>query len=205
MNSLKKTAKTLDTVFKLFKILLVIACVASIVVTAFVAAVLLFDVDTESLGMVDQILQLGDVQLTLAQGYSFSLDNVLYVSLVEMAVLVITAIAGLVAVGYIRTILHPMTEGEPFRNIVAVTLKKLAWLQIAYGVLRFFLDGAEAFLVTHFYADTLSELIEGSGISHIAYEKEGSLGFLLVAGVLFLLSYVFRYAEELQKLSDETL
>jgi hypothetical protein len=31
------------------------------------------------------------------------------------------------------------------------------------------------------------------------------MSFLLVAGVLFLLSYVFRYAEELQKLSDETL
>ncbi len=205
MKSLQKTAKTLDTFFNLFKIVAIIASIASIVVIAFVGGALIFDWNLENLGETDQILKLGSVNLTLASGFEFPIKSVLYYSLVNIAMLLIMSVTTIIAIGYIRSILAPMSEGEPFRNIVALNLKKLAWVTILYGVVRFFLDGLETFLIGHFYGDTLSSLIEGSGIAHIAYESESDMSFLLVAGVLFLLSYVFRYAQELQKLSDETL
>ena len=205
MNPLCKTAKTLDTVFKLFRIVVVIACVASVIAAAFMGAALLFDLDTETLGITDQILEIGVAKLTLAEGASLPLSNALGHSLVEMAMILVLSVATLFAISYIRAILHPMTEGEPFRDVVAVNLKKLAWLQIIYGGVRFFLDGVEQALFNHFYGDALKELLEGSKISSIVYESESDLTFLLIAGVLFLLSYVFRYAQELQKLSDETL
>ena len=63
-----------------------------------------------------------------------------------------------------------------------------------------------AFLVNTLYSDTMNALVNGSHVTAITFETESDgLTFLIVAGVLFLLSYVFRYAQELQKLSDETL
>jgi hypothetical protein len=42
-------------------------------------------------------------------------------------------------------------------------------------------------------------------VSHIGMNIEPDLSFLLTFGILRLLSYVFSYGEELQKLSDETV
>ena len=205
MKSLCKTAKALDTVFKIFRVFVIIALVASLVGALFVGGILLFDLDTEILGVQDVLLKLGPVTLTLADADAVPLQSVLGASLADLAVLVILSVASLFAIKYIRAIVHPMTEGEPFRREASVNLQKLAWLTVIYGVIRFFLDGLETFLVHHFYGQTLSQLVEGSGITKISYEISSDMTFLLVAGVLFLLSYVFRYAQELQKLSDETL
>ncbi|MBR6826252.1 MAG: hypothetical protein IKM59_06860 [Oscillospiraceae bacterium] len=205
MKSLCKTAKALDTVFKIFRVFVIIALVASLVGALFVGGILLFDLDTELLGVQDVLLKLGPVTLTLAAADAVPLQSVLGASLADLAVLVILSVASLFAIKYIRAIVQPMTEGEPFRREASANLQKLAWLTVIYGVIRFFLDGLETFLVNHFYGQTLNQLVEGSGITKISYEIGSDMTFLLVAGVLFLLSYVFRYAQELQKLSDETL
>ena len=205
MNSLCKTAKTLDTVFQIAKILLLIACIASAVAAIFAGALLLLGPDLENFGFVEQVLELGAVRLSIAPEFELPVENVLCHGLTSLGLLLVVSVFGLLAVKYIRNILTPMTEGEPFRSVVARNLKKLAWLSIVYTAVRFFLDGLESFLFGHFFGDTVAKLIEGSGITHISYDIESDMSFLLVAGVLFLLSYVFRYAEELQKLSDETL
>lgn len=205
MKPLCKTAKTLDTVFKLFKTLVIIACAASLIAAAFIGCALLFDFGTDILGEADTALVLGSVRLSLSSEAELPLQTLMHHFLVDVVMILALSVFTLIAIRYIRTILHPMTEGEPFRDVVAVNLKKLAWLTIIYGVVQFFLDGVEGFLINNLYGDTLKELVSGSNITAITYENESQLTFLLVAGVLFLLSYVFRYAQELQKLSDETL
>ncbi len=205
MNPLCKTAKTLDTVFKIIKILLAIACITSLAATALIGAALIFDMDMTKIGVSEPALILGEVRLDLAPGFEIPVMDSLFYSLTELAMILVVSLFGFFAVKCIRGMLAPMTEGEPFRSVVARNLKKLAWLSIVYTAVRFFLDGLESFLFGHFFGDTVAKLIEGSGITHISYDIESDMSFLLVAGVLFLLSYVFRYAEELQKLSDETL
>lgn len=205
MTSLCKTAKAIDSVFRILRVLASIACIVSLVFTLLIGAALAFQWDPSVLVEADQIISLGSVQLTIAPEYVFSMDSILYYGLVNMAMILVLSFAALISIRYIRSILLPMTEGEPFRDIVSSNLKKLAWVTIIFGVVKFFLTGLETYLVGHFYGEALGEIIEGSLITNIAYEAEGDLTFLLVAGVLFLLSYVFRYAQELQKLSDETL
>lgn len=205
MTSLCKTAKAIDSVFRILRVLAGIACIVSLVFTLLIGAALAFQWDPGVLVEADQIISLGSVQLTIAPEYVFSMDSILYYGLVNMAMILVLSFAALVSIKYIRSILLPMTEGEPFRDIVSSNLKKLALVTIIFGLVKFFLTGLETYLVGHFYGEALGEIIEGSLITNIAYEAEGDLTFLLVAGVLFLLSYVFRYAQELQKLSDETL
>ena len=206
MNSLCKTAKTLDTVVKIFKTLVIIACVASLIATALVGCMLLFDWEASIIGEAGTSLVLGTVRLSIAPDFDMPIETLLYHFLLDAAMVLAMSVFALIAVKYIRTILLPMTEGEPFRDVVAINLKKLAWLTVIYGVVQFFLSGLEAFLVNTFYSDTMNALVNGSHVTAITFETESDgLTFLIVAGVLFLLSYVFRYAQELQKLSDETL
>lgn len=51
----------------------------------------------------------------------------------------------------------------------------------------------------------LSNLFIGSSITKVTFEHQWDNTFLIVAIVVFILSGVFRYGEELQQLSDETL
>lgn len=205
MNSLCKTAKILDTVVKLFRVLVFIACVASVIVAALIGGALLFDLESDILSFEDSILTFGNLKLTLSPNASLPVETLLYHALVDVAMTVVMSVFGLIAIRFIRSILHPMTEGEPFRDIVATNLKKLAWVTIIYGAVRFFLDGLESHLMNTLYADIMTDMVSTGIVSDVTYETQSDLTFLLAAGVLFLLSYVFRYAQELQKLSDETL
>lgn len=103
----------------------------------------------------------------------------------------------------IRGILAPMKEGLPFDEKIEGHLRKLGWLIIAGGVISQvsgvvlrgnFLPGYD--LGALFLSDKITHVTTG-------YSVDGT--FLIYALVVFLLSYVFRYGAELQKLSDETL
>ncbi len=206
MERLCKTARTLDTVVRIFRTLVIIACVASLIATAVIGGILLFDWEASIIGEAETALVLGTVRLSIAPDFELPIDTLLHHFLVDVVMVLALSVFTLIAIKYVRAILLPMTEGEPFRDVVAVNFKKLAWLTIIYGVVRFFLAGLEAFLVNTLYSDTMHALVNGSYVTAVSFETESDgLTFLLVAGVLFLLSYVFRYAQELQKLSDETL
>ena len=51
----------------------------------------------------------------------------------------------------------------------------------------------------------LEQLFKEGVVKNIMIRYNFSLTPLFVGGILFLLSYVFEYGEELQQLSDETL
>ena len=90
-----------------------------------------------------------------------------------------------------RRILLPMKRGEPFAKSVSGDMRRLGWLVlIAGGALSLANSIGQAYAVS-------SELV--------VQTHRLDLSFLFVAAILFLFSYIFRYGEELQRLSDETL
>lgn len=51
----------------------------------------------------------------------------------------------------------------------------------------------------------VASLLVSEKILHVTVNFNIDLSFIIVAAVLLLMSYVFRYGEELQLMSDETL
>ena len=93
-----------------------------------------------------------------------------------------------------RRILRPMKEGQPFAESISADMRRLGWLVlIAGGVLSVIgLFGQQRIVVA-------------SDETFAMNTHQIDLTFLVVSAILFLFSYIFRYGEELQRLSDETL
>ena len=99
----------------------------------------------------------------------------------------------------VRRILAPMKEGQPFAAGVADDLKKLAWMVLVFG----FVSAVWEFVAQVMVSTAMSGNLSVN--SHYAVGEVVRLDFVLVAAVLFLVSYIFRYGRELQVQSDETL
>ena len=92
-----------------------------------------------------------------------------------------------------------MREGRPFDAGVSGRLRLLGWVSIAWGVVINLYN----LLLCGWIGRVLQSLDVGAGTLEMEHVLDGS--FLVIALLLFLFSYIFRYGEELQKLSDETL
>ena len=102
----------------------------------------------------------------------------------------------------LRKTLACMEQQRPFSGTAAL-LRKLGWLSAALSVLSNLLKAARIYASEHVYG--LEALFVGDTISAVGFRFRPDYTFVVVTVVLFLLSAVFRYGEELQQLSDETL
>ena len=103
----------------------------------------------------------------------------------------------------IQKILEPMTQGQPFMDTVAVNLKKLAWLCLVGGfitelakIIGQALTISQRELMLYFNPELVQNV-------EVSYEMD--MWFLVAFLMLMLMSHVFRYGQQLQQLSDETL
>ena len=103
----------------------------------------------------------------------------------------------------LRGILVPMKEGRPFDEGISAKIRKLGWtVLIGGGVAETMRAVGEVFELK---AYDLSFLKLSPHVVDYSYTFTISLWFVVVALVLFFLSYVFRCGEALQKEADETL
>jgi hypothetical protein len=96
-----------------------------------------------------------------------------------------------------------MKEGRPFEAGISSQIQKLALVTLVGGALT-----ETATVVasrTAMNAYDIAALLNPSVVSKYSYNGTFDPTFLAGAAVLLLLSYVFRYGEELQRESDETL
>lgn len=203
MKNLTKTAKNLDTFFKIQEIIIKICMVALLVGLGIIAAAFLFDLDPHTIGTGYTSLDIGGLELELAPAYAPKEHFVLLLVAAEMGLTLVCLLILRPCVKIVRDILQPMTEGKPFHVSVSENLKKLA----KHSILLCVLVNCMEFITTTMYilGFDLTGLLVGEKITHITYNAEFDLTFLIVAAVLYLLSCIFRYGEELQQLSDETV
>ena len=203
MNNLSNTARKLDRVLEIAHIVLGALAIASIVGVALIAIAYVLKLDPTIIGTGYENFDIGFLELTLADGYAPDKWLVLLQAAITLAVSCRLFYEGRRGVGYVREILHPMTEGKPFDSIVSTNLKKLARLSINLGILANIIILSEQ-IITVFVYD-LPGLLISEKITHVSGMFNVDLTFLIYWAILLLLSYVFRYGEELQQLSDETL
>ena len=203
MNNLSNTAKKLDKVFEIAHIVLGALAIACIVGVALIAAAYIFRLDPSMIGTGYENFDLGFLEITAAEGYAPDKWLVLLQAAITLLVSCRLMYEGRCGVGYIREILQPMAEEKPFESIVSSNLKKLARLSITMGILYNIIILSEQIIAVFVY--DLPALLLSEKIVHVDGMFTLDLAFLVYWAILLLLSYVFRYGDELQQLSDETL
>lgn len=103
----------------------------------------------------------------------------------------------------LHKILLPMSQKRPFDGSVSVHLKKLGWVTLA-GTLVMGGCGAIADMLAISMYD-LNQIFVPGLVKGYTVEHTVDIALLLIPALIFLLSCVFRYGEELQTQSDETL
>ena len=143
------------------------------------------------------------LELTVSEGYAPDKWLVLLQAAIILLVSIRLFYDGRRGVGYIREILQPMKEEKPFDSVVSTNLRKLAKLSIYLGVCYNIIILTEQIMNVFVY--DLPGLLISEKIIHVGGLFSVDLTFLIYWAILLLLSYVFRYGEGLQQLSDETL
>lgn len=105
--------------------------------------------------------------------------------------------------GIVQDILTPMSQGQPFEGSVADSLRQLSlFALIGGGIAEAGNLAISALRLGNIKLDALfnPDLVAGYTVEHVM-----NMNFILFFAVLYLMSHVFRYGEQLQQLSDETL
>lgn len=203
MNNLSNTAKKLDKVFNIAHIVLGAVAIACVVLLALIMLAYVLKWDPEMIGTRYENIDIGFLELTVAKQYAPNKWLILLQAAITLAAGFRLCYDGRKGVGYIREILQPMMEEKPFASIVSTNLKKLARLSINLGILANIIILADQFMAVFVF--DLPALLISEKITHVGGMFNVDLTFLIYWAILMLLSYVFRYGENLQQLDDETL
>ena len=203
MNNLSNTAKKLDKVLSIAHIVLGALAIACVTGVALIAIAYILKLEPSMVGTGYDKFEIGFLELTVAEAYAPDKWLVLLQTAITLLVTCRLMYDGRRGVSYIREILQPMTEEKPFASIVSTNLKKLAKLSIHLGILVNVLILFQQIMSIFVY--DFPGLLLSEKITHIGGMFTVDLSFLIYWAGLLLLSYVFRYGEELQQLSDETL
>lgn len=202
MSKITKISRTLNKVFLILQILTALCTVILFVgvCKSFIncSTASLFGVDFGS-----GTVHLGPLTLVLAEIQKTQLD--LWI-VAAIAIAELAAVGVVIYVfGIVRNILAPMAQGQPFHPSVGVEFRKLAFASLGLGVIGNILGMVDMWCTTHLY--DLDALVRPEKVISITenYQDQLDLGFLVVFFAFLLISYVFQYGGELQKLSDETL
>lgn len=103
----------------------------------------------------------------------------------------------------LREILVPMKNGRPFEIGISENLKKVGWSVFIGGFLSELVGIVARIMLIKAYS--IDELFVSSAISKTEFVFTMNLNFVLIACVIFFLSYIFTYGQMLQQESDETL
>ena len=194
MKRLSATARVLDTLSKIASVCCIVgACIIA------AAAVLLFGLDDAS--MIEFTgLELGFLNFELAQ-MDLAMIRSTFLCIMLPAFVVLGF--GWLVLRVIRQILAPMKKGQPFDTAVSAKLRKLCWLTLGGGFLS--QASAMAAAVWMYKACDFATLFLNEKITGVEMKLDMDLTFVVLALIWYMLSCVFRYGEELQRQSDETL
>lgn len=195
---LMKTAKGLDIVAKITSIFTEIGIIGTIVGMVLIALGA-YDIHSGS----NLSINIGEVDIYLKESYA----NQINISKTSLLVTLASALLILLIIWYVlriaRQILKPMREGNPFDVSVSGKIRTLAKVQLFGGLGVSLLKAlASSMSVMDF---NVMDIFNQNVVERISINYTFDLNFLFIAFILYLLSYVFEYGEELQQLSDETL
>jgi len=104
----------------------------------------------------------------------------------------------------LRKIFNSMAQGKPFDSSVSPVLKKLSWAVLLFGIIS--ITFAVIIQVAQFkFLDINFKFNANMVTSYIISYARGLFYVMIKFALVYFLSNIFKYGEELQQLSDETL
>lgn len=203
MDKLTSTARKIDVFFKIVDVMFKIAFVTCLVGLVIVLVGTLFDLPDEAIGHIDTQLQFGPLDLHVANDCLPSFDRMLGFTCVIIVLGAAVCYLMIRCVKVIRAILAPMKEGKPFVSEISPNLRKLGWYSLVACIATQVMEAASLFIMAAMYR--IDTLLISDKITHVDVNASFDLGMLIIPAAFFLLAYVFKYGEQLQTLSDETL
>ena len=197
---MKKISETAKLINRFLRVFFWIAAAAGIAALVILIAMLFVDpcslVDT---GFLSVTLGMAEVHLRagLDIGEARSLLGWL------LAALILCAAFTCYVIRLLGKLFRPMENGTPFDQSVSKLLRKLAWLVLVCGIV---LTGIQTVILTQIYhVFDVPGLFDAAKVSSCVLSIKTDGSFIVGFALLYLLSHIFRYGEELQQLSDETL
>ena len=198
MDKMIKTAKNLNIMARAaFWTCIVCAGLLTVVV------IVIMFLDDAVFGNATTSLILGPVSLELANDATPSPDVVRLRIVSGFFIIIPLVFFACMVLRVIRNILEPMSKGQPFSNTVSKDLHRLAVISLVAGA--FYEISLAIHTMVTFGNFRLEQLFNYGLVSNITVEYKINLWFIVIFVILQLMSYVFKYGEELQQLSDETL
>lgn len=204
MNEMKlmKTAKRLDAFFKVMQRIIAVCMIVMVVVVGVLTVVNAVNPEAV-IGEDFHMIDIGPVTVELAEELAPDNGAVLTYAWIAVALGLAAAAAVYWAFGCIRKILAPMTVGDPFHESVSTNIKKVGYAVLVWGVISNVGKMLETSAALRYF--NFESLAATGEIRSVTVNYQFDLTFLLVFFLLLLVSYIFRYGTELQRLSDETL
>ena len=205
MEKLKKTAVVIDTILKVVFIIVIVGMVLLLVSDIIMLAVGPMNIENGKLtysigganGMSFIIADIGDN----ADNFSFNGYQLVKGVLMASASGIIGMAVVLVGIKMLREILAPMKVGGPFVEGISLKMRNFGIFVAIAGVVGNIVQFIMSFIAHEIFK---SVVIPDVYMNDVVYENVIDGSFILFALFIFLLSYIFKYGEELQKQSDET-
>jgi len=200
MNKVMKISKGLNTFAGIVRTLLK---VAAIIIAVAVVILMFVSPHHDMWCNGEYTLGLGHVTLELIPDGAIPAESTRLLTIGGLIFSIPILLFGAMCLRILQDILKPMSEGKPFDKSVSASLRKLSFITlIAGGIIEVGKVVLSALQLHSVKLDALfnPDLVAGYTVDFVI---DGSL--ILLFAILYLMSHVFRYGEELQQLSDETL
>jgi len=198
MEKMVKIARNLDIMAKTAAIV----CWVSAGLFTLLTVILIF-CDTELFSQASTVITLGELSLEIAPDFLPEAVHQKFRSVIGLLlVIALVSFAGNI-MNILRNILQPIIQQQPFHETVHQNMKKLGRLTLILGIVLPILKTAIQLTVFKMY--DIRSLFLPEAISGYTLNYKLDLTLIIVAAMLFLLSYIFKYGHQLQTESDETL
>ena len=148
-------------------------------------------------------LELGNVTLELIPDGAIPAEVTRRTVISGLIFCIPVLLIGTKCLSIIQDILAPMALGQPFDKSVSHSIRKLSFIVLIAGAIDQL--GSMVLSALRLGSIRLDALFNPQLVSGYTVEHVMNMNFILLFAVLYLMSHVFRYGEQLQQLSDETL
>ena len=195
MEKLTKTARIVDVFAKILFILCIVAICMLIAADIFMIASVMALPEDKLPETLSVVFDFGDSEFVVFENGRLMVTKPQLVAYTLTLSLTAATAAVILMIGakLVRRILSPMKEGRPFEEGISEIIKKFGHFVLAATIIGAFIQ----FLLVIVLA--VMDIAPES--APVSISTDG----IFMAIVIYLISYIFRYGEELQKQADETL